>query len=131
MRNLNELDEFRVRSGSVVRHYGSAGDSTCGVFLLRSPIDHAPICVIASSGMGWDHVSVSRKNRIPNWIEMDHIKRKFFLPEEAAFELHVAESDHINDHQNCLHLWRPIDQDMPMPPKWMVGDEVKKEEAAA
>lgn len=121
MRNLSDLDQFRDRSRDVIERYGTTGDDTCGRFFLESPIDKAVMCVVASSGEGWDHVSVSRKNRVPNWIEMEFIKRRFFLPHEVALQFHVAEADHINNHVNCLHLWRPLDFEIQLPPAWMVG----------
>lgn len=121
MRNLAELERFRDRSPDVIAQYGSVGDDTCGRFFMQSPIDRAPMCIIASSGSGWDHVSVSRRNRIPNWLEMEYVKRKFFKSEEVAFEFHVAEKDHISAFVHCLHLWRPTDAEIPLPPKWMVG----------
>ncbi len=31
------------------------------------------------------------------------------------------ESQHINDHPRCLHLWRPLDREIPLPPSWLVG----------
>ena len=130
MRNLNDLDQHRDRSDDVIKEYGSIGDETCGRFFFQSPLDKATMCVIASSGEGWDHVSVSRRKRMPNWIEMEFAKRLFFLPEEIAFEFHVAEKNHINNHPYCLHLWRPLDREIPLPPDWMVGfnpeEEAKK-----
>jgi hypothetical protein len=77
--------------------------------------------VIASADEGWDHVSVSRANRCPNWQEMEHVKRLFFKDDETAMQLHVPPSDHISVHPNCLHLWRCQSQPIPMPPKWMVA----------
>lgn len=128
MRNLNDLNVHRDRSPEVIKEFGSIGDEGCGRFFFLSPIDRAVICVIAATGEGWDHVSVSRRNRVPNWYEMEYIKRIFFLPEEVAFEFHVAEKDHISNHPHCLHLWRPTDQEIPLPPSWMVGEKPMKEE---
>jgi len=76
--------------------------------------------VIASWGRGWDHVSVSLDHRSPTWAEMEHVKRLFFRPDEVAMQLHVAESDHINLHPNCLHLWRSQNESIPLPPKELV-----------
>ena len=121
MRNLHDLDRFRDSSPDVIRHYGWAGDDTCGVFILTSPIDGGLMRVIASCGEGWDHVSVSRRNRCPNWPEMAHVKSLFFGEHETVMQLHVPDSDHINLHPNCLHLWRPQDRDIPRPPAFMVG----------
>lgn len=121
VRNLNLLDQYRDASPRVLRHYGSAGDETCGVFDVPSPIDRANLHIIASSGEGWDHVSISRNNRCPNWQEMEHVKRLFFKDDETAIQYHVPPSDHISIHPYCLHLWRPTDQEFPRPPAIMVG----------
>ena len=128
MRNLHDLDVYRDVSPECLAHFGWAGDFSCGRFLLNSPVDGATLLVIASAGEGWDHVSVSRRNRCPNWPEMDYVKRLFFLPSETAMQLHVPVADHINIHPTCLHLWRPHDADIPRPPGIMVG--LPKEVAA-
>lgn len=77
--------------------------------------------VIATSDGGWDHVSVSVKSRCPTWDEMEWVKRCFFFAEEACMQLHVPESDHINIHPYCLHIWRPHNLTIPRPPSYMVG----------
>ena len=114
MKNLRFLDYYRVNSEDT---HGWNGDDTCGAFLVQSPIDRATLRIVASAGGGWDHVSVSRKNRCPNWLEMEHVKRLFFKDDETAMQLHVPPSDHINNHPHCLHLWRPADGNIPRPPK--------------
>lgn len=121
MRNLRLLDQYRVRNPEVAAYYGGYGDHETGVFAVPSRIDSATLAVIASSGFGWEHVSVSRHNRCPNWLEMDHIKRLFFKEDETVMQLHVPDTEHINVHPNCLHLWRPTTQEIPRPPGWMVG----------
>lgn len=77
--------------------------------------------VIVSNGGGWEHVSVSREDRCPIWEEMDGMKRSLWEPQDAVIQLHVPVDEHINVHPYCLHLWRPIDQAIPLPPAWMVG----------
>ncbi len=121
MRNLHLLDAYRETGPGVIKHWGWAGDETCGMFHVPSPIDGGDLRVVASSDEGWDHVSVSRPNRCPNWPEMEHIKRLFFRDDETAMQLHVPPSHHINIHPNCLHLWRPHKAEIPRPPGWMVG----------
>lgn len=121
MRNLRLLDMYRRKDAEVLIRFGSIGDETCGMFELPSPVDKASLRIVASSGEGWDHVSVSRQNRCPNWPEMEHVKRLFFKNGETAMQLHVPPTDHINCHPYCLHLWRPHDQEIPRPPGWMVG----------
>lgn len=117
MRDLHEVDRYRMRHPEVLRRYGSFGDGTCGVFELPSVIDRQTLRVVASAGEGWDHVSVSRQNRCPNWAEMEQVKRLFFKDDETAVQFHVPPSKHINIHPYCLHLWRPNDgREMALPP---------------
>lgn len=121
MRDLNTLNKYRDTSRRVLAHYGTVGDGTCGVFVVPSKSNGRDLFVIASSGDGWDHVSVSRPNRPPTWAEMDQIKRMFFNEDEVVMQLHVASKDHISVHHNCLHLWRPQSEGIPLPPKGMVA----------
>lgn len=79
------------------------------------------LLAIASWSGGWDHVSVSRKNRCPDWAEMCRVKDLFFEPEECVVQYHPPKSDYKNLHRNCLHLWRPQGAEVPRPPSWMVA----------
>lgn len=118
------FDAYRDQSMRVLAMFGGAGDSTCGAFRVPSPIhSRGDLYVIASSGEGWDHVSVSLPGRTPTWLEMEHVKRLFFREDETAMQLHVPPADHVNRHEHCLHLWRPNGQgvEIPRPPVWMVG----------
>ena len=123
MKNLtdNTPNKWRNCGSFVVQMYGNIGDDTCGVFSVPSPVDQQEMHVIASSGEGWDHVSVSRRNRCPNWQELEFVKRAFFRDDECAMQLHVPTASHINAHPYCLHLWRPQDVAIPMPPANMVA----------
>jgi hypothetical protein len=120
MRNLRELDRFRLDARQT---HGWSGDHTCGAFKLPSPIDGGSLTCIASCEEGWDHVSVSRANRCPNWIEMAAVKKAFFGDDETVMQLHVPVTEHINAHPHCLHLWRPQGIEIPRPPGWMVAPQ--------
>ena len=91
-----------------------------GAFRFYSPIDKAPLMVIASFGMGWDHVSISRNNRCPNWKEMCFIKDMFFEDDEVVIQYHPKKSEYVNNNENCLHLWKPQNIELPMPDTIMV-----------
>lgn len=80
-----------------------------------------PASVVFSWGGGWDHVSVSFPNRCPTWEEMCEIKQMFFRPDEVCVQYHPAESEYVNTHPYCLHIWRLQKSGMPTPPSWMVG----------
>jgi len=79
------------------------------------------MCVIASWGAGWDHVSVSWPDRTPSWDEMCWIKNMFFLPTETVIQYHPSEEDYVDYHPHCLHLWRPQAVEFPVPPTILVG----------
>jgi len=137
MKNLCDPAISKFRDHGADRLYGTLDHERAlgGAFLVpfSSGVSHrvAPrqfIRVIASAGRvqtdpawRWDHVSVSLSNRTPTWEEMDYIKRLFFHPEEICFQLHVASAEHISNHDYCLHIWRHVDQQIPLPPPEMVG----------
>ena len=121
MRNLHELNHWRRTSADVLRLYGNVGGATEGVFDVPSPRTATILKVIASSGDGWDHVSVSLPNRCPNWQEMEYVKRAFFRDDETAMQLHVPPSEHVNYCETCLHLWRPLNTTIPRPDADMVA----------
>lgn len=120
MRLLSLLDAFRDSEWER-RCWGFDGDDVGGAFKVKSCIDGGELRIVASAGMGWDHVSISRANRCPNWPEMEQVKRLFFRDDEVAMQLHVPPAEHISAHPHCLHIWRPQDAEIPMPPSIMVA----------
>ena len=111
-----------------IRHCLHFDSDDGGAWVVRSPIDDKELRIIASWGDGWDHVSVSRRNKCPSWREMEYVKRLFFRQDETAMQLHVPPADHISHHPFCLHLWKPQAADIPRPPAWMVALPQKQEE---
>lgn len=97
----------------------------CGAFLL--PLDGAKTgfyyFALAADGEGWEHVSVSviGQSRCPLWEEMCYIKSLFWDEEEAVMQLHPPRSQWVNNSPFCLHLWRPIGIQVPLPPSILVG----------
>lgn len=94
-----------------------------GAFIVPGPLKQ-PLKIVCSDGSDWEagklpgvpfeHVSVSCEQRCPTWAEMDFVKRIFWRDDECVMQLHVPRSDHINAHNFCLHLWKPIGVDMPV-----------------
>lgn len=82
--------------------------------------------VIWSEGFGWEHVSVSpfKKKNIPSWEDMCRLKEMFFKDDEAVIQIHPRKADYVNFDSNCLHLWRPTDEHLPLPPTFMVGPRI-------
>jgi len=95
-----------------------------GYFMLQ--FKGTALRIIASDGVGWDelgfdppvweHVSVSTEFRTPWWDEMAYVRDLFWSDEELVLQFHVPKSMHINVHPFCLHLWRPIGVEIPLPP---------------
>lgn len=80
--------------------------------------------VVASNEMGWDHVSVSihgKIERCPTWEEMCRIKDMFFEKDETVVQMHPPESEYVNQHKHCLHMWKKQGFEYPLPPSIMVG----------
>lgn len=86
------------------------------------------LLVIASDGDGWQHVSVSfpdSKHTIPNWEVMCRVKDLFFEPEDTVVQFHPAKNNYVNYHGGCLHLWKPIGREFPIPDPILVGPKSK------
>ncbi|MFW8567043.1 DUF7694 domain-containing protein [Orrella sp. 11846] len=96
----------------------SAGNN--GAFVIPLPRGQR-LNVIASSDSEWEHVSVSRKDRCPTWEEMCKVKELFWCPEDCVIQFHPANSDYVNVHEYCLHMWRPVRESFPIPEFWRVG----------
>lgn len=106
----------RITSGPL---RGSPALGNNGAFAVH--VNGLKFFAIASDGAGWEHVSVSLPDREPTWEEMCAIKAMFWHEEDAVFQFHPSQSQYVNVHKYCLHLWRPIDQDIPVPPAFLVG----------
>lgn len=110
-------EKFRIVTG---RMWSTAASGNNGCFLIALPRGQT-LNVIASDGACWEHVSVSRHDRCPSWDEMCQIKALFWDDEDCVVEYHPPRSEYINNHPFCLHLWRPVDQDIPRPSSILVG----------
>lgn len=112
---FQKVESFLVHSGKMGSLRGERG----GCFLIPSPFSGV-LTVIANEAnnlVRWDHVSVSRATRTPNWPEMDYIKSLFWNDEETVVQFHPPRSQWVNNHPFCLHLWRPADFEIQLPPK--------------
>ena len=107
-----QIEGCRVREGPLA---SSTADGNNGAFLFQ--IGATNLRVIVSDGGSWDHVSVSTSCRCPTWEEMVTMKRLFFRDNEIAIQYHPMESDYVNEHPYTLHLWRPQDWEVKLPPK--------------
>ena len=114
-------EQYRTLDSRLLR-YGTSGNN--GVFWV--PYKHrfkrivTQLAVIASDTKNWEHVSVSLPNRVPIYAHMRYVKNLFWDENDIVMELHVPLANHINIHPYCLHLWRPTNQTIPLPPMELV-----------
>lgn len=119
-----KLRAGRIRTGKFWSHDRHGPN---GFFLVVGP-NGAELKIVASddseepeTSRGWEHVSVSLRNRCPNWPEMCFVKSLFWEPEETVVQFHPPESTYISNHPYCLHLWRNRLTDHSLPPSILVG----------
>ena len=63
---------------------------------------------------GWEHVSVSPYGgKTPSWDDMCEIKDMFWDDEEEVIQIHPKKSKYVNIVDNCLHLWRHKEIELP------------------
>jgi hypothetical protein len=121
------VEACRVTTG----HMATQPTWPFGLFLLDRPPMRRPIRAMVSDGgdwaaMGydppaWEHVSVSLADRCPTWEEMEWVRTLFWDEEETVLQLHVPRSRWVNCHRFCLHLWKPVGIDIPLPPPELVA----------
>jgi hypothetical protein len=85
----------------------------------------------------WEHVSVhgvlyekmavassrhpgKTRQYTPTWKEMDYVKSLFWDDTDIVVQLHVNGPEKVNRHDYTLHLWRPTDWEVKLPPQDLV-----------
>ena len=110
------IEDGRIRDGA----YGSQRGFSCGAFRVHGPSGRQLAIIFddgVTEGSGWEHASVSIEGRHPpNWQEMCWVKQHFWDDEETVLQFHPKKSEYKNVHPNCLHLWRNVGLDHPLPP---------------
>lgn len=111
-------EKHRITTGVM----GSNSDyGNNGAFFIPRKRKNTPFKVVASDGEGWEHVSISLPTRCPSWEEMCLIKNMFWDEEDCVIQYHPPKSEYVNNSTYCLHLWRPTDQEIPLPDSILVG----------
>ena len=121
-----DVNKYRLRNGMFATR---DIDGNIGMFLIPGPLGR-DLTVMASDASewpfdkpAWEHVSVSTPKRTPHWDEMCFIKNLFWDKEETVIQLHPPESVYVNNHPHVLHLWKPVEIELPLPPASTVGDK--------
>ena len=113
------VESHRVLDGPLAsdKNYGNNG-------AFEVPYNHVLLMIVVGSGGGWEHVSVHAVggggSQTPSWEEMDYVRKLFFRADEWAIQYHAPTAKHIEHHPHVLHMWRPQNETIPVPPTWMV-----------
>ncbi len=104
--------------------YSTKDDGNNGVFYIPAKQSRNDLKIIASDGMGWNHVSVSKKYECPSWEEMCMVKNLFWGEDVWVQQFHPSKSEYVNNHPYCLHLWEPVDGINKIPSSILVGIKI-------
>lgn len=116
-------EEYRVKTGAMASsfHDGNNGHFMIPLMTKGKQRIKRVFSIIASDGLEWDHVSVSLPDRCPTWEEMCYFKKLFWGANVQVIQFHPPESEYINNHPYCLHLWKPQKSTIAFPHKLLVG----------
>lgn len=119
-------NKYRQRTHPILGSDDSNGNN--GFFCI--PLDKNIVAnVMASDGLGWEHVSVhvveDGKQETPSWEEMCIIKDMFWDEEDCVIQYHPPKSMYVNHHEHVLHLWRSTKTEIPIPDPILVGIKKK------
>lgn len=125
-------EKYRLKTG-VLGSDASMGNN--GFFVIpHYRINNYEIRCQVYDGMGWEHVSITigqarpqkQPTRNPTWEEMCWVKDLFWNEDECVIQYHPAKSEYVSCHPHCLHLWKPIGIELPIPQSIFVGPDAYK-----
>jgi hypothetical protein len=118
MKVSQKLEEFRITE----MPFTSRPGAPYGAFENVPGPCGEKLTIMADDGTrtGWEHVSVSTRKRLPNWLEMSFVKDLFWDTEEVVVQFHPKKSEYVNNFR-ALHMWRPTEGDFLTPPSILVG----------
>ena len=115
--DCSHLDKYRISGGM----FKSPNGADYGRFEIeRTKFSYLRIISSGSVGpgndSGWEHVSVSRKDRCPTWDDMCFVKDLFWGEDETVIQFHPKKIKYVNVHPFCLHLWKRAGAEHELPP---------------
>lgn len=70
---------------------------------------------IELDGKRWQHVSVSRPDRLPDYADLTFVKKHWIGEDKYAYFVFPPREKHINIDKHCLHLWCCLDGNAVLP----------------
>ncbi len=125
MKDLKKYEQYRVYDGSdllniIFGQYDMLESQKAYVFSKEK----GDYYIQTLQTFGWDHISLvvrtyyngKRVERIPGTSELEEVCEMFFGEDEPVVEVHPRREDYVNINPYTLHLWRPINEELPLPP---------------
>ena len=132
---MKEIEEIKKTAGVYIKGEGKDGFGGTVFPVIykngKAKIDNSlgqALHFIFSWGAGFEHLSVSTPIKTPTWEQMCKMKDIFWKDDEVCMQLHPKKEEYVNNMKYCLHIWRPIDKEIPTPPSILVGIREGKEE---
>ncbi len=114
---MRKVDDILLNSFLQIHDVGNDGFN--GIYV--DPVERKNYFFVFSWGQGWEHLSVSQRNKTPSWDIMCRIKNVFWGEDEVCVEYHPKKEDYVNLHPHCLHIWKEVGKEFPTPPSILVG----------
>ena len=119
---MKQLEEI-LKNKKLLKIWRNNSNDKCLQLKLTvySDKQNSEVLVKFTKAVGWEHLSVSTETETPCWDCMEEMKEIFWEDDEECFQLHPKKSNYINNHEHCLHIWRPLEQQIPIPDTILVG----------
>lgn len=135
---MRDREEIKNTTGVKIKKEGRDGfggsvypvEYKKGKPVIKKDVDKV-LHFMFSTGCGFEHLSVSTPVRCPTWDEMCKMKDIFWRDDEVCMQLHPKKEDYVDNMKYCLHIWKPLNQEIPTPPSIMVGFRKGKEKEDA
>ncbi|MCQ2801019.1 MAG: hypothetical protein MJ216_03635 [Bacilli bacterium] len=114
---MRKVDDILLNSFLQIHDVGDDGFN--GIYV--DPVERKNYFFVFSWGGGWEHLSVSQRNKTPSWDIMCRMKEIFWGDDEVCVEYHPKKEDYINLHPHCLHIWKEVGKEFATPPSIFVG----------
>ena len=106
---MRKVDDILLNSFLQIHDVGDDGFN--GIYV--DPVERKNYFFVFSWGQGWEHLSVSQRNKTPSWDIMCRIKNVFWGEDEVCVEYHPKKEDYVNLHPHCLHIWKEVGKEFP------------------
>ena len=107
---INKITERAEQNGytAIMRRLDGMGFRKGSIYVIVSIAEER-------QGETWLHVSMSRPNKYPTYEELKTVKKVFIGSERDAVQIFPKESNHVNIHNYCFHLFSCLNKSDVLP----------------